>query len=194
MFARSIHRAAAATSIALGLSLVFGCSTASPTGGDDSNDPGVDPGDPTSPGNPGNPSTSGGGGSCCLNSVHYVCADKAAFDKCAGFDIFGCFATCSDTDFDCRNRCSDQAQRATNDPSACTKSNEPCPSTSSSGGAGCVKSASCTISADCGSGQQCNSRLKKCFDPSKNCKGVACDISADCSSGKTCNTAEHKCN
>ncbi|NUO47942.1 MAG: hypothetical protein HOV80_03700, partial [Polyangiaceae bacterium] len=40
---------------------------------------------------------------CCINDTNYTCPNKAAFDKCAGFDIDGCMQACSAGDFECQD-------------------------------------------------------------------------------------------
>lgn len=55
---------------------------------------------------------------CCLNGRCYDCPDKAAADKCAGFDLNACISKCADTS--CFFECSAKARTATHDPSSCT--------------------------------------------------------------------------
>jgi hypothetical protein len=56
---------------------------------------------------------------CCINSDKYRCPNKAAFDKCAGFDVNACMNACSPTDPTCMQKCNDQAATSTHDPSSC---------------------------------------------------------------------------
>lgn len=55
---------------------------------------------------------------CCLNGKCYDCPDKAALDKCAGFDLGACINACDD--YACMSVCSAKSRTATKDPSACT--------------------------------------------------------------------------
>src|SRR4051812_28915839 len=53
----------------------------------------------------GGTSSNGNGGTCCLNGSFYQCDSKAAFDKCAGFDVGACNDACSASDFMCHQTC-----------------------------------------------------------------------------------------
>jgi hypothetical protein len=57
---------------------------------------------------------------CCINAQCYVCPDKAAYDKCAGFDVGACFSACG-SDVACFSACNAKANASTKDPSSCTK-------------------------------------------------------------------------
>jgi hypothetical protein len=128
--------------------------------------------------------TGGGSGSskftCCLNSDVYVCADKPAFDKCAGFDVNACIAGCPQTDFTCPQTCLMMGSSATHDPSSCSKD------TTGTASCGTLSSCAaptrnCSISADCGNNEHCTGA--KCYADKAGCK---CDISAECGTGAHC--------
>jgi hypothetical protein len=147
--------------------------------------------------NGGNGNTGGNGGSggdggghtsstsskytCCINDKHYRCPDKAAFDKCAGFDIDACMQACAPSDFMCPGSCFDQAANATNDPSSCQE--DPSVQCGGSGGGGPVGScvgdwdgSMCDYDADCTSN---NCFDNKCYG---NDVGNPCEYDADCTS------------
>lgn len=60
-------------------------------------------------------------GTCCLNGSYFDCATKAAFDKCAGFDVIACNEACAPSDSTCFEDCSRRAENATHDSSSCTR-------------------------------------------------------------------------
>lgn len=160
------------------------CSSSGPTDGSS------DPNSNTSGNQPGGGGGGGGGGgagqySCCLNSVYYACADKAAFDKCMGFDFGACDAKCGLSDFQCHQSCMDQATKASHDPSSCSRQAGACPTTGGGGGGGgsCTFSGigNCTIDSDCGSDRHCTNG--KCFS---NALGSKCTIDSDCGSDNHC--------
>ena len=130
---------------------------------------------------------------CCLGSAHYACPDKAAFDKCVGFDIDGCMAGCAPDDFDCIDGCFQQLETATHDPSSCVEDasvdcggsgsgstssgSGPSSSAASTGGPDCSGELSgCDYDSDCCSG---NCTSNTCYGTSF---GNPCDYDSDCDS------------
>ncbi len=137
--------------------------------------------------------------SCCLNDVYFACADKASFDKCAGFDFGACDMACSPADFACHQQCASQAANAKHDPSACNQQPGKCPTSPPPTGGSCNGSgfSTCQIDSDChSSSKHCTGG--KCFF---NQAGSKCNIDSDCGDGNHCtsgccltNTAGSKCN
>jgi hypothetical protein len=58
--------------------------------------------------------------SCCVRSDYYVCADHAAVEGCAGFDLGQCLQKCISTDLNCIRGCSQGASDAS-DPPGCRR-------------------------------------------------------------------------
>jgi hypothetical protein len=56
---------------------------------------------------------------CCVNNRCWSCPDKAALDKCTGFDLQGCFAACAAGDTQCLLDCTDKLDGLVPDPSDC---------------------------------------------------------------------------
>lgn len=131
----------------------------------------------------------GGGGTCCLNGSFHDCQSKAAFDKCAGFEVGACHAACSGGDFDCHMKCDMQAAGATHDPSSCNRvasRDSECSSGAGGGGGSggsCVGSrgVACTYSTQCSSG---NCTDGYCYAKSN---GNPCTYSTQCNSGNCTN-------
>ena len=125
---------------------------------------------------------------CCINDAHYRCPDKAAFDKCSGFDIDACMQACTPGDFNCMDSCFMQWESATNDPSGCTEdATVQCGGTGGTGGGtvgSCVgdwDGANCDYDADCNSN---NCFENKCYATDN---GNPCDYDADCNSNNCYN-------
>jgi len=136
-----------------------------------------------------NSSSSSSSFSCCINQVFYACADKASFDKCAGFDWAACDMACSPQDFACHESCANKASAATHDPSACKQQAGSCPSTPSTpppgGSCNVAGTSSCQIDSDCHlANNHCTSG--KCYS---NRAGSKCDIDSDCGGGNHCTSA-----
>jgi len=55
---------------------------------------------------------------CCLGARCYDCPDKAAADRCVGFDVNACIAACAGN-YACMSSCASKASTAPRDPSAC---------------------------------------------------------------------------
>lgn len=124
---------------------------------------------------------------CCINDAKYRCPDKAAFDKCAGFDLDACIDMCTPGNFECMDTCFDQIANATNDPSDCTE--DPSVTCGGSGGGGPVGSCvgqwdgkQCDYDADCASN---NCFENKCYATTV---GNPCDYDADCDSNNCYNS------
>lgn len=120
---------------------------------------------------------SGNGGSCCLNGSFHDCQSKAAFDKCAGFDVGACHGACSGPDFSCHMACDTQASSSTHDASSCTRvaaRDGECGSSLLCVG---TRGAACTYSTQCSSG---NCTKGYCY-PTSN--GNPCTYSTQCGSG-----------
>ena len=79
----------------------------------------------SSGGTSGTSGTTSGTFSCCLNKKGYSCPDKAAFDKCAGFDVGGCMAACAGNP-QCNMSCVQKQAASSPDPSSCTATNVAC--------------------------------------------------------------------
>jgi hypothetical protein len=112
--------------------------------------------------------------SCCINGEGYDCPNKAAFDKCAGFDVGACDAACGLMDAACHQGCGEQAAAATHDPSDCDPdaSAPACGSNNGSGGSG---SGSCTPSAaSCASSSECCDGLTCKMDAMSGTNGTFC--------------------
>ena len=143
----------------------------------------------------------GGGGSftgtCCLNGEFYACPDKAAFDKCAGFDVLACNAACGFGDTQCFEDCASKAEHTTHDPSACARNSakdSTCGTGGGGGSLGCTAGhPTCTSYLDCGVGGGCNSVTGRCFNHSDDCIGTSCGSWQDCSTGQSCNESTHTC-
>jgi hypothetical protein len=128
--------------------------------------------------------TPGGGGTCCLNQVFYVCSSATAFQKCAGFDVGACYGACAATDTACFMSCDMKAQASGHDPSQCTHdpSRDGTCSTPPAGGCHNPSWNVCQIDADCNdTNQHCTNG--KCYS---NQSGSPCQIDADCGSGSHC--------
>ena len=126
---------------------------------------------------------------CCINNTNYACPDKAAFDRCSGFDIDGCMNACAFDDFDCTDACFEQWGSATTDPSACTEdANVSCDGSAGGGNAGggaCVgewNGQYCDGDADC---ESSNCTDDKCYgnDDGNPCEGDADCTSSNCTEG-----------
>ncbi|MDC3959990.1 hypothetical protein [Polyangium jinanense] len=175
------------------LSLVIAACSGAGSSGSGDGDGGSDPGSGgNGAGGSGNGGSSSGGGSgdfkCCLNDTNYRCPNKAAFDKCVGFDIDGCINACSPEDFGCIDNCFMQAENATNDPSSCMEDpSAQCGSGSSSGGGACVgepTGQSCKDDTDCNT-QNCTNGCCQGTDAGSPCKDDTDCSSQNCTGG-TC--------
>jgi len=165
---------------------LFGCSSATGPGtfGADGGGAGEDSGG--GGGDGGGGGGDGGGGStftCCINKAFYDCGNKAALDKCAGFDMGSCLAMCAPGDFMCIERCDEQLRTSTPDPSSCTRvasRDGDC----NTGGV-CVAGSSCTYNSDCGSDKHCTSG--RCYADKPGCPctyNSECGSTGHCTSGK----------
>lgn len=157
-----LHLAGAAFVAALGV----GCGASS---GDDDDDDGAG-------GSTGASSNNNSDFSCCLNGDGYICPDKAAFDKCAGFDFGACASACAPSDGACHTMCGKQAADATHDPSDC----DPHPNAAACSddgptGSGTTGSGSCTPNAiGCDSTFECCDGLTCKTDPMSGTNGTFC--------------------
>ena len=110
--------------------------------------------------------------SCCINGDGYDCPNKAAFDKCAGFDFAACDAACAPSDGACHADCANQASNASHDPSDCDPdANAPaCNNNTTTTGSG-----SCTPNAiGCDSSFECCEGLTCKMDPGSGTNGTFC--------------------
>ncbi len=124
---------------------------------------------------------------CCINDTNYTCPNKAAFDKCAGFDIDGCMQACDPGDFACQDDCFAQWGMSDNDPSDCNEDPDAScggpttssgPTTTSGPGGNCSDNgAGCDLDDDCCSGNCANNTCES------NDVGSPCDLDDDCDSG-----------
>jgi hypothetical protein len=119
--------------------------------------------------------------SCCLNGDGYICPDKAAFDKCAGFDWAACASACGPSDGACHTMCGKQAADATHDPSDCdphpnaAACSEDGPTGAGPTGSGTTGSGSCTPNAiGCSSSFECCEGLTCKSDPNSGTNGTFC--------------------
>src|SRR5215471_11672348 len=55
--------------------------------------------------------------SCCVNGFYYACPTHEAFEKCSGFDMSKCYASCEPSDTACTRACSQQSINTPRDPS-----------------------------------------------------------------------------
>ena len=132
--------------------------------------------------------------SCCINDVFYGCADKAAFDLCAGFDASACHTGCSFSDIQCNIDCDNKAMSSKHDPSKCVRNdarNGEC--TISPSGDCTLAQDKCSYDQDCGSGKSCNSSTGRCFETTDDCVGTPCTYNQDCSDGEGCSSGTGKC-
>jgi hypothetical protein len=146
---------------ALGMTLAIGCGDSS---GDDDDDDGEGAGNSTG-------SSSNSEFSCCINGEGYDCPNKAAFDKCAGFDFAACDAACAPADGACHMMCAEQAANATHDPSDCDPdANAPaCNNNGTTGSGSCTPNAiGCDSSFECCEGLTCK------MDPMSGTNGTFC--------------------
>ncbi|MBL9024220.1 MAG: hypothetical protein JNL21_18650 [Myxococcales bacterium] len=108
--------------------------------------------------------------SCCINGDGYDCPNKAAFDKCAGFDFAACDSACGVSDAACHQDCAMQAANATHDPSDC----DPDPNASACN-SGTTGSGSCTPNAiGCDTSAECCDGLTCKMDPMSGTNGTFC--------------------
>lgn len=155
---------------ALILTVLAACGAGDGSGGNNSN-------------NSNNSSNTGGTYQCCLNGQFYSCGDKAAFDKCAGFDVGACHAGC-EADFSCHMNCDLQAQSSKHDPSACSRDASRDGTCTISSGGSCREQTgltSCTYSTQCSSN---NCTKGKCYG---NENGDLCTYSTQCKSNNCTN-------
>ncbi len=149
--------------------LGIGCGESSGDGDDDDDDDGEGA-------STGASSNNSGDFSCCLNGDGYSCPNKAAFDKCAGFDFAACASACAPSDGPCHAMCGEQAANATHDPSDC----DPDPKAAACNdddptGSGSTGSGSCTPNAiGCDSSFECCDGLTCKTDPNSGTNGTFC--------------------
>lgn len=168
------------------VSMVVGMTVVACGGGDGGNGGGGNGGSGNSGTGAGNNTSTSVGSqfTCCINASHYRCPDKAAFDKCAGFDIDACMQGCGFTDFNCMDDCFAQWDNATNDPSDCVEDpSAQCGGSGGTGGGGPVGSCvgqwdgkQCDYDSDCSSNNCYNN---KCYATDN---GNPCDYDSDCNS------------
>ncbi|NUO50598.1 MAG: hypothetical protein HOV80_17225 [Polyangiaceae bacterium] len=143
-----------------GFLAVLGMACGDSSGDDDDDDDGAGAGSNT------------GEFSCCLNGDGYTCPNKAAFDKCSGFDFAECDSACAPSDGACHMMCADQAANATHDPSDCDPDPNAaaCNSNTTTTGSG-----SCTPNAiGCDSSFECCEGLTCKMDPGSGTNGTFC--------------------